>query len=98
MHAYHAIKEKSSHKLRSRVKIKVFIGPDQTLLPLANHYLEYPSVNCTVLPFYTGVLHILHSCYTFCTPFSANQNGVFSSCIFLTIKRVMPNRAVLVTQ
>ena len=41
---------------------------------LTNHNSECRCVNCTVLPFYTGVLRILHSCYTFCTPFSANQN------------------------
>ena len=40
---------------------------------LANHN---PCVICTVL-------HFLHWCYTFCTPFSANQNRVIFSCILL---------------
>ena len=54
---------------------------------LANHDPELRCVICTVLHFllwYFWYYTFLHSCYTFCTPFSANQNWVIFSCILLT--------------
>ena len=54
---------------------------------LANHNPELRCVICTVLHFllwYFWYYTFLHSCYTFCTPFSANQNLIIFSCILLT--------------
>ena len=54
---------------------------------LANHNPELRCVICTVLHFllwYFWYYTFLHSCYTFCTPFSANQNWIIFSCILLT--------------
>ena len=57
-----------------RLKKTISLVLTKSYCSLANHNSECRCVNCTDLPFYTGVLRILHSCYTFCTPFSANQN------------------------
>ena len=40
-------------------------------------------VVCTGITLFALVLLILHWCYTFCTPFSANQNRVIFSCVLL---------------
>ena len=53
---------------------------------LANHD-HNPEIRCVICT----VLHFLHSCDTFCTPFSANQNLVVFSCILLKDKSHEPN-------
>ena len=50
---------------------------------LANHNPEFRYVICTVLHYLHWCYASLHSCYTFCNPFSANQNRVILSCILL---------------
>jgi len=61
-------------------KEKIWLVLTKPYCSLANHNPEFQCEICTVL-------HFLHSCYTFCTPFSANQNWVIFSCIlFLVLK------------
>ena len=57
-------------------KQKIWLVLTKPYCSLANHNPEFRCVICTVL-------HFLHSCYTFCTPFSANQNWVIFSCLLL---------------
>ena len=90
-HAYHAIREKNCtincaiQGVRLIWKQKILLVLTKPYCSLANHNPEFGCVMCTVLHFLHWCDTFLYSCYTFCTPFSANQNWVVFSCKLLVV-------------